>query len=371
VAVGPAAAIGTGPRIRDDRLRILTMGFMPTAGSATSPAPMDIDTGVDSAAVDSADFPAGTAGGGPTMLFGGGLLGRVSRATGYARLGSLVPAAGPFTFGAGPVTAARLVLPIDRVVAADVSVRVGGSRLVVTVTSTNTALAAQVQQLTCDVAGLIGLRAAEVKIAVRLPGFGLRGTDVIEAALTAAARGLIHAAELDDPVGGYAALLGSVHPGVQAGLAVGQVGIIDTASGAALAVPAAQPRLHVVLLWPETPDHAGDLPADFSRGQLLPAPGLDGSTGGVLPARAFAAWLLACAGDCTDPVGDLLADRAAALPGFLGVLGGHTATTPIAALFEVSETSTTATREIAHGLRSRLPAGWVTDSVLTAPAPRD
>jgi hypothetical protein len=279
-------------------------------------------------------------------------LSKAVRVSGYGRVGIGALAVG--TFDGQP---ARLVLPVERIVAADLRLRLGGARLLINVGGSDelraTAVAAAESAATaCEIT------AGEISIELRLPSRASSGTDLAEAVALAVIDAFARASEAQLTTSVRGRLANEAVGGRASGLAAGGPAIVGV-DGTILAQPVEAPRLLLVLATPAADSaDAADTAAGSRHGALV-APPAD-----VPDTAALALWLKSCSAGANHPVVAVLTALAVDHPDVLAVVGGHTAKAPVAAVLDAR--LLTSGQVLAGQLRELLPEGWVVSLAKTA-----
>lgn len=276
------------------------------------------------------------------------LRGRTSRATGYTRVGAGALAAGIFEG-----QHARLVLPLELVVAVEARVRPGGRRTIRTsgpahlATTADFAAEAVLDRLHVD--------HGEVTLEVRTRYAG-RGTDTREAVAVAVDQALCLALEEHTTVADRARTATQATAQPSAGLADGRPAIVS-AQGQVLSTFDTGERLSVVLLTPADATGAADTPADAAFGTLVPA------------GEDLAAWLCTTSGGAVEGLVHDVRDLVAPFDDVLGVVGGHTPTSPILVLLPGDPRYLSTCQQVGAAVRKILPEGWQATTTRTGAAP--
>jgi len=283
---------------------------------------------------------------------GGAVRSAFVAATGYARVGVGALAAGTY---AG--SRAVLVVPVERVVAADLRVRPA--------TETKVLLAADGQEAPAVGAAIraavdaLGAGPLEVQARVRAPQGSATGTDVTGAALAA----LGHALERTELFQGYQ-LQAARAAIATAGVPLGTTGpaILDPTGEVRATLGPVKAVLVIAAPLAGARDAAADLTGNTSHGHLVAPP----ATGQVASATDLAAWLTDCSAGGSHPAAAALADLRPAKA--LAVAGGHRATDPVVVVFEPADLA--AAQELLTTWGKLLPADWRASIARTAaPAP--
>jgi len=237
-----------------------------------------------------------------------------------------------------------VIVPADRVVAADVRVRESDTLTLTSRTPTPESWMESARRV-LDAAGIT----ADVEVSWRAP-FTHGYTNHIERAAALAVHSAVHQA-LEQPWNAHLATTHEAALGHVTGLAHGMIGTPRTGS---------TQRLRLITVQPSTDaTHLLDLPAgDLPAG--LDLTGVDGPAG-------LAAALVSCQSLMTEPIADLVHEVCLTSSDVLGIVGGTHPGQPLAVLLDPDPAYLTRVQHLARSISFHLAGtGWAAHTGLSA-----